>query len=303
MDPRTAAMLTAALASANRGWPVFPLRPGTKRPALHGVKACPGTGACRDGHRGWEQRATTDRDRITTTWSHAAYNVGLATGPAGLVVIDLDLPDDDTSDGDGMAVLASLCRTRGATLPDTYTVTTPSGGQHLYFTAPPGVALRNTSRALGPHIDTRAGGGYVVAAGSTLPNGAYELTDDTDPAELPGWLVQALCQNRPHAISERDERPVARRDSYTTAALRSECDRVRNAPRGQHNAVLSNAAYNLGQLIGADLLTEPDATRELTDAAQSMLTADCSCTPREIARVIRAGLTAGTRRPRRKDAA
>lgn len=138
----------------------------------------------------------------------------------------------------------------------------------------------------------------MVAAGSTLPHGDYELTDDTDPAELPGWLVQALCESRSPAISERDEKPVARRDSYTTAAVRGECERVRNAPSGQHNRVLSNAAYNLGQLVGAGLLTETDATRELTTAAQSMLTPDCSCTTREIARVIAAGLTAGTRRPR-----
>ncbi|WP_174855817.1 bifunctional DNA primase/polymerase, partial [Streptomyces rishiriensis] len=30
------ALLRAALDAAARGWHVFPLRPGTKRPALHG---------------------------------------------------------------------------------------------------------------------------------------------------------------------------------------------------------------------------------------------------------------------------
>ena len=53
---------TAALLYASRGWHVFPLIPGQKRPA------CPGHPAarcdrsdpwCRRGHSGWEQRATT----------------------------------------------------------------------------------------------------------------------------------------------------------------------------------------------------------------------------------------------------
>ena len=43
-DPRTA-LLSAALDAAARGWHVFPLRQGGKRPALHGETACPGTGA------------------------------------------------------------------------------------------------------------------------------------------------------------------------------------------------------------------------------------------------------------------
>lgn len=90
------------------------------------------------------------------------------------------------------------------------------------------------------------------------------------------------------------------------AALAGECERVRNAPSGQHNRVLSTAAYNLGQLIGARLLDADTATRELTTAAQTLIDHGCSCTPREVTRVINAGLTAGARQPRRinrKDAA
>ncbi|WP_245877330.1 bifunctional DNA primase/polymerase, partial [Streptomyces glaucescens] len=44
-DPRSA-LLRAALDAADLGWHVFPLRPGTKRPALHGEKTCTGTGPC-----------------------------------------------------------------------------------------------------------------------------------------------------------------------------------------------------------------------------------------------------------------
>src|SRR4051794_7290642 len=89
-------LLSAALRAAGRGWHVFPIRPGCKKPpALHGdtkERPCPRTGICRDGHQGWEQRATTDPDRIRRAWAAGPYNVGIATGPSGLVVIDLDLP-------------------------------------------------------------------------------------------------------------------------------------------------------------------------------------------------------------------
>ncbi|MEU9856364.1 bifunctional DNA primase/polymerase, partial [Streptomyces sp. NPDC047974] len=84
--------LQAALDAAARGWAVFPLRPGTKRPALHGETRCPRAGACAGGHVKWEDRATTDPERITRAWTQAPFNIGLATGPSGLVVIDLDMP-------------------------------------------------------------------------------------------------------------------------------------------------------------------------------------------------------------------
>ncbi|MGH3754999.1 MAG: hypothetical protein ACRDRP_20340 [Pseudonocardiaceae bacterium] len=66
------------------------------------------------------------------------------------------------------------------------------------------------------------------------------------------------------------------------AALRGECQRVRTAPPGQHNALLCRAAYALGQLVGAQLLTEATARTELTTAAQALINADCHCnTPRD----------------------
>ena len=92
-SPGTAALLNAARWCADRGWHVFPLRPGDKRPAFPGHKAedCTGTDLrCRGGHQGWEPRATTDPGRIGRAWARTPYNIGLACGPSGLLVIDLD---------------------------------------------------------------------------------------------------------------------------------------------------------------------------------------------------------------------
>ena len=74
---------------------------------------------------------------------------------------------------------------------------------------------------------------------------------------------------------------------------------MRTAPPGQHNAVLCRAAYALGQLVGAGLLDHGSARAELTTAASALIGAGCDCTPAEVARVITAGLAAGTRNPRR----
>jgi len=268
---------------ASRGWPVFPLAPGTKHPAI----------------KAWEHRASVDPHRITRCWhAGAGFGIGVACGPARLVVLDLDPATTDTGP-DGATGLAALAQARGVQLAPTFTVATPRGGTHLYYTTPPGVQLRNTAGTLAPHLDTRAAGGYVVAPGTVLPNGGYELVDDTDPPELPGWLVQALTVRPSGSLSAPAPRPCTDVGGYVAAAVAGECDKVRHAPPGRHNAVLCRAAYALGQLVGAQLLAHGRARTELVAAGGFLIGADCGCTPVEVARVVDAGLAAGARNPRR----
>ncbi|MER7660694.1 bifunctional DNA primase/polymerase [Streptomyces sp. NPDC096193] len=179
--------LRAALDAAARGWHVFPLIPDSKRPAV----------------RDWENRASTDRERIARCWQAAPYNVGVATGPSQLVVVDLDTPKgpDDVPPADwslpgvteGSDVLALISERVEQPYPGcTFTVRTGRGGTHLYFRTPSGKRLRNTGGKLGWKVDTRANGGYVVAAGSVVDSRLYEPILDIEPARLPGWLVDAL---------------------------------------------------------------------------------------------------------------
>ncbi|WP_186382369.1 bifunctional DNA primase/polymerase [Amycolatopsis rhizosphaerae] len=58
----------------------------------------------------------------------------------------------------GAQVLAHLAAEAGATIPDTYTVATPSGGTHLYFRQPTNARLGNTHHRAGWLIDTRGVG-------------------------------------------------------------------------------------------------------------------------------------------------
>ncbi|PCG82734.1 DNA primase [Streptomyces sp. WZ.A104] len=268
---REGPQLAAALAAAERAWYVFPLRPADKRPALHGEAACPGTGNCAAGHRKPEQRATTDPDRIRAAWSAGAFNVGIATGPSGLVVIDLDTvkPKDPKGTPDGVTSLQALCERAGQAVPTTYRTRTASGGHHLYFTAPDGVRLGNSAGRLGKHIDTRAHGGYVVSAGSTLPHGAYEVVDPTDPVPLPKWL-HALLEPRQSSRGLATAAPVPVRASrYAAAALRAETAAVAGAGEGSRNWTLVRAARALGRFIPSGDLARHEVEAALNSAGMA----------------------------------
>ncbi|MEC3974602.1 bifunctional DNA primase/polymerase [Amycolatopsis sp. H20-H5] len=310
MDTRT--RLDAALNAAARGWYVFPLRPGSKKPAGHNEDDCPGTGRCATGHVKWEARATLATDKIQAAWAHAPYNIGLATGPAGLCVLDLDrlkpgetVPERWAAVGahSGEDVLAVLADEAGESLPgDTLTVRTPSGGLHLYYAVPAGVVLRKTEgergNGLGWKIDTRAWGAYVVAPGSTTADGRYEYLHDGPIAVLPGWLTRRLTPAEPPAAPVLPIRPAyGRRSRYLDAAVIAEAGKVADAHTNR-NAVLYAAALALGQLVAGGALSEDEVRAALMTAAGRHI-GTRQFTAREAATTITSGLAAGANRPRR----
>jgi hypothetical protein len=234
--------LDAALAAANHGWPVFPLRAGQKRP--------------RPELTDWEARATLDPDRIAAWWRrHPLDNIAIATGPARLVVVDLDVaaPDEPRPPAHpgargGIDVFAALARDHACPPGSTWTVETARGGRHLYYRAPAsGGPWRNTAGRIGWHIDTRAAGGYVVAPGSRVGGRPYTLIHDTPPALLLAWIADALAPPAPPPPMAPAESPKGR--GYGAAALAGEVQRVVDAPHGQRNAALNRAAWNLARHI------------------------------------------------------
>ncbi len=323
-SPGTAALLNAARWCASRNWHVFPLRPGDKRPAFpdHKAEDCTGTDLrCRSGHQGWEPRATTDPGRIGRAWARTPYNVAVACGPSGLLVIDLDKPKPGEAPPpqwallgvtDGADVLAVLCERHGQAFPwETFVVRTRRGGWHLYFTAPPGVRLGNTNgrneRGLGWLIDTRGHGGYVVAPGSFVDlsdgTGRYEVACDRAPAPLPDWLASLLtAPPAGNPLTEcRSAAPdqVRDLDRYTATALSRESEQVRAAAEGGRNHALNKAAFHLGQLITAGTLSEDLARAELHDAASVHFgVGDPPFTPDDARATINSAIAAGKRKPR-----
>jgi hypothetical protein len=292
-------LLTAALDAAERGWHVFPLRPADKRPALHGEAVCPLIGDCAGGHRKWEDRATIDPDRIRRAWADRPFNIGIATGPSGLVVVDLDMPKPNSSTGTpaGVTTFGALCERAGQAVPTTYRTRTASGGHHLYFTAPPGVRLANSAGRLGKLIDTRAHGGYIVAAGSFTAIGPYTVTDPTPPAPLPEWLYALLTPRRPsRALMAVPSSSKASR--YAAAALRAESATVRASQVGERDWTLLSAARALGRFIAWGDLPRSVVEEALQEAGES-----AGLSSRQCRSTVRSGLNWSiARNPQRRTA-
>ncbi|WP_220449317.1 bifunctional DNA primase/polymerase [Nonomuraea longispora] len=289
--------LRYALAAAARGWPVFPLVPGGKEP----LKGWP-----------WKERNTTDPDAIRDMWARQPYNVGIACGPARLVVLDLDTPKpgeipppewDRPGINDGADVLAALCDQHGQPLPlETFQVRTRRGGTHLYYSAADGLNLGNTQGSRGGLawlIDTRANGGYAVGPGSTVTapdgNGTYQVLNPASPAPLPDWLADLLTpaplpEQRPVVV---DLASAERHSAYLQTAINGELERVTSSPEHGHNVALYRASVALGQLVAGGTLSEHEVTGLLLNAAQNV-----GQRYGEACRTIGSGLKAGARRPR-----
>lgn len=148
--------LDAALAYAKRGWNVFPLGEGSKMPKI--PKSAGGRGL---------HDATTDPTMIREWWRRwPRANIGIRTGAvSGIIVLDIDARHG------GFDTLACL-EILHDRLPVTLTVRTPSGGEHRYF-AHPGDVLPNSAGKLGPGLDVRGDGGYVVAPPSIIHGRRY----------------------------------------------------------------------------------------------------------------------------------
>lgn len=157
-----------------RGFRVFPCRPGSKRPTLEG----------------WKESAFSDPLDAAEKWPGDQYNVGIHC--KGLAVLDIDVKNGR----DGLADLETL-----PPLPPTYTVRTPSGGKHLYFKLPDGVEVSNSAKGLPSGFDIRGVGGYVLAPGSVFEGKRYEIETYAPVAPAPEWLLQRL-REAPTAKSE-----------------------------------------------------------------------------------------------------
>lgn len=186
-------------------------------------------------------------------------------------MVDLDLPKDKGSADtpSGVTTFQALCERADQDVPSTRTVRTASGGgRHLYFTAPAGIRLGNTQDRLGPKIDTRACGGYVVAPGSTTPAGAYEVITDAPVAPLPAWLLEAL-KPTPKLSCPTAIAPVRNANRVAKVALERECAKVAATPEGGREAVLFKSARSLGRFVAWGDIPRHEVEQAFQCAAES----------------------------------
>lgn len=167
-----ASKLTSALKLASYGFKVFPLAPNSKVPMK--------------GFTDFAGKATTDKEQINEWWDNDRnLNIGISTD--NLLVVDVDTKD---SKKDGIETLAKLNR-EGRVLPPTAQQLTTTNGLHLIYKTP--YPIRNSASKLGPGLDVRGRGGYIVGAGSTI--GSKEYTIDFRPIPVaPDWLLDSCAE-------------------------------------------------------------------------------------------------------------
>jgi len=157
----------------------FPVAAGSKRPAFDG----------------WQALSTADEAQVQT-WLDQGFNLGLDCGKSGITVIDLDGQEV------GEASWRAFCAANGVD-PDikTYTVRTPRGGRHIYFRG----RAASSVQKLGPKIDSRGVGGFVLVPPSSTPHGKYEVATPGPHALLPWPITDALAGSTRGAAAVTDE--------------------------------------------------------------------------------------------------
>ena len=199
------ALAATALAFAKHGHPVFPLHypVGTDQLVCSCGRLC-GRDAAKHPYaklaKNGAHSATLETGVIKYWFGMVVPDANLGVACDRLVVLDID----PRHDGDqSLAELEHECA-----LPETWRTLTGGGGEHILFSCPDGVSIKNYSSTpgsvppFGPGIDIRARGGYIVAPPSRHINGRhYEFSVDHHPqdtplAPLPDWLVERLTVRR-----------------------------------------------------------------------------------------------------------
>ncbi|WP_413754453.1 bifunctional DNA primase/polymerase [Streptomyces sp. R-74717] len=243
--------LSIALWCPRRGRPVHPLAVRRKTPPAnchdcrkpgHSYRECPCIRAGRRCHGC--HAATTDAWCIRAWWAERPeFGVGVACGPAGLAVIDVDAHEAPLPERDrllpgiaspqsvslhrlrhGLHSLTLLAALRGAEDSaqhvSTLRVCTPSGGLHIWYVGGPGHTWRcsagsSPGRASTWQVDVCAHGGYILAPGTRTAAGTYRAVESMHrPARLPDWLAVELARtgHRPVPPAQRDRAtPVPQR--------------------------------------------------------------------------------------------
>ena len=272
--------LDGALKYAARGWPVFPCRstdPGCKRPLTA---------------RGFHD-ATVDPEVIGRWWSTRPDAwIGVPTGkPIGCVVLDIDTKNPTANGFDTLEDLGH------SILPETPMSHTASGGLHVFF-ALPERELKCSVGLIGPSLDIRATGGYIIVPPSPGYTWDPIYNFKTTPlAPAPDWLWPPK-PSRP-AIAP-PPKPVAGLGPYAEAAIDSACSAIVRAPAGEQERVLNSECFSIGTAAGAGIIPADIALRALLRAGNSMPDHDARWPwrPEEVDLKVRRAFSAGLQHPR-----
>jgi hypothetical protein len=155
--------------------------------------------------------ATTETGVVKLWWGLRVPEANLGVATEKLVVIDVDPRHGGDESWSAIE--------REHEVPLTWHALTGGGGEHVIFACPDGVEIGNVvaeqmkDPPLGPGIDIRARGGYIVAPPSRHISGrSYAWSVDHHPQETllafaPDWLIERLTTARGMA-NEPDGAPI-----------------------------------------------------------------------------------------------
>ena len=301
--------LTIALEFAEAGIPVLPVR----------IVLCEQTGKWEKKPlvKDWQNTATTDADQIEEWWRRFPNAApGLALGRVGLMTIDADRHGGP----DGVDAFQNLVSEHGR-LQEHPITHTPGDGEHHVFKQPPGKPLGNGTGALPDGIDVRGRGGWIVAPGTTRPDGRLWLPDPKVPSlinafrngtipELPDWLRNIICARRNldrHAGHPSRNEHDAGRDAgqgggnreraYARAALDGCANELAAMqPHTGRNPKLNALAYRMGRMVACGWIAGSEVEHALWEACeQNCLIAHDGA--KSVRATLMSGLSAGQDHP------
>ncbi|WP_161494825.1 bifunctional DNA primase/polymerase [Bradyrhizobium canariense] len=140
----------------------------------------------------WRYNATQDPEKIRKMWSQwPDANIGGVTDQ--LLVLDVDKKNGGCETYEFLRLVEDF--------PETMTNNTQGGGQHLFYAMPAGEPLKNSTHTLGPGIDVRTEGGYVMMPGSTIDGRSYTRANDAPIVFAPAWMIERCKDAKPKSIA------------------------------------------------------------------------------------------------------
>lgn len=160
------------------------------------------------------QKKPIDDDQLLVWFGdggiYSERNIGLVTGAISGNVFVIDVDCGPGKQGDDTLRELQL---KFDDLPPTMEAKTGNNGRHLFYRAPVGVRIITDKNVLGPGVDVRGEGGFVVAAPSTHANGNQYSCDFDEIADSPDWLIDLVTEGAHHEEHGRGLQELATGDN------------------------------------------------------------------------------------------
>lgn len=241
-----------ALKLADKGFFIFPLRPGTKEPYLG---------------RSWTQDMTNNSEEIRQWFEEMPdINYGVCPGSKH-VIVDLDVKES----ANGLEAFKEMQQDQDVldwVFNETFTVKSPSGGYHLYLATD---TPASNAHRFPKGVDIRGAHGYVVGPGCSLVGGQCDPKDtpgsyvtevDSDFLFAPDWIKTKLRRQTDEDSKNHD--PMFDLDDDDSVARAREFLKHRDPAieglGGDHHTLITAMClidFGISEAKVLELLTEP----------------------------------------------